>query len=565
GIHTLSGAKILEQCGFKRVVLSRETKLTDIQLIKQFTNLEIEYFVQGALCIAFSGNCYLSSLKNGNSGNRGKCLQLCRLPYQVYDGQKLLTEGYYLSARDLCLMHRLQALKEAGVDSLKIEGRLKRASYVAQVTHSYRQVLDNFGACDIEKEKVKISELFSRGAFNEQAYLDNNFNIINPKIGHHQGKKIGYVITTTKFKNIYKITLQLKERLGQNDAIRLVQGKRQFSIGVGNVNDLGNGKYEIFSTQNIPAGYDVYLLKSAAKEKVLTDFEKHLLVNFYLIAKSGMPVKLIAKHDKLSVAVIGEKALENARTAGITYDQVAKQLSKLNDTKFSMNHLECDLDDVFITVGELNAIRRKAITELEETIIRNYNETLPNIVENNQSCQPVINAPGKNFYLISDCTDLGNVNLRGFSIILAPCEYSASTVNDIVAALITHGIDKKDIYLNLPTVATEPEMKILDEILSQQKIGIIANNYAHLRWVKQYRTVAGIGMNVYNQYTAATLLNLGCENIIWSIECNTTPNYGSALVSGYPALMTFCHCPIREVYGSNCAKCRYHTNLIYQD
>ena len=209
-----------------------------------------------------------------------------------------MAEGYYLSAKDLCLMHRLQELKAAGVDSFKIEGRLKRPSYVAQVVRSYRQALDNFGACEIEKEKAKISALFSRGNFNEQAYLDNNFNIINPAVGHHEGKKIGYVITTTKFKNIYKITLQLKEPLGQNDAIRLVQGKNQFSIGVGNVNDLGNGKYEIFSTQSVPAGYEVYLLKSAAKEKVLTDFEKHLPVDFCLIAKHGMPAKLIAKHGK---------------------------------------------------------------------------------------------------------------------------------------------------------------------------------------------------------------------------------------------------------------------------
>ena len=178
GIHNLSGAKVLEEFGFKRVVLARETKLSDIQLIKAQTNLEIEYFIQGALCVAFSGNCYLSSLKNGNSGNRGKCLQLCRLPYKVFDGTKVITDGYFLSAKDLCLMKQFKELSAAGVDCLKIEGRLKRASYVAQVTRSYRQVIDNFDSICIEKEKAKISELFSRGKFNEDAYLKNNFQII---------------------------------------------------------------------------------------------------------------------------------------------------------------------------------------------------------------------------------------------------------------------------------------------------------------------------------------------------------------------------------------------------
>jgi len=272
GIHNLSGAKFLEECGFRRVVLSRETKLEDIKLIKAQTNLEIEYFAQGALCVAFSGNCYLSSIKNGNSGNRGKCLQLCRLPYKVYDGVNILADGYYLSAKDLCLMKRLQELTSAGVDCLKIEGRLKRASYVAQVTRSYRKLIDSFSSVDIEKEKAKISELFSRGQFNENAYLDHNFNIINAKNSNHKGRKIGKVIATTKFKNIFKITLQLKEPIGQNDAIRFVQGKNQFSVGVGNVNVLANGLVEIFSTQNIPVNFDVYLLKSERKEKALNDF-----------------------------------------------------------------------------------------------------------------------------------------------------------------------------------------------------------------------------------------------------------------------------------------------------
>jgi len=565
GVHNLSGAKFLAKFGFKRVVLSRETKLEDIKLIKTQTNLEIEYFVQGALCVAFSGNCYLSSLKNGNSGNRGKCLQLCRLPYKVMDGAKTINEGYYLSAKDLCLMHRLQELSDSGVDSFKIEGRLKRASYVAQVTRSYRQAIDNFKTLNIEKEKQYISALFSRGEFNEQAYLFNNFNIINPRIGHHQGRKIGKVLSTTKFKQIYKITLQLKETIGQNDALRFVQGKNQFSIGVGNVNALANGCVEIFSKQNIPIGCDVYLLKSEAKEKILSDYERYLPVDFYFTGKPDKTAKLVAVYKDVTVSVTSTKPLEKARTAGATYDQVLKQLSKLNDTKFRLNHLECDLGDVFITTAELNDLRRKAIVELENTIIKNYDQTLPNIIELNHAIQPVINTPKKNFYLIADFNDLANSNHNNFEIILCPTEYNATAINHLVTSLTQKGIDKKSIYLNLPIVATEAEMQILDAILAQEDIGIIANNYAHLRWVKQYQTIAGTGLNVFNLYTAMTLIELGCENIIWSIERNQTPTCGSALVSGYPTLMTLCHCPIREVYGSDCAKCRYHTNLIYQD
>ena len=563
GIHNLSGAKFLEECGFRRVVLSRETKLEDIKLIKAQTNLEIEYFAQGALCVAFSGNCYLSSIKNGNSGNRGKCLQLCRLPYKVYDGVNILADGYYLSAKDLCLMKRLQELTSAGVDCLKIEGRLKRASYVAQVTRSYRKLIDSFSSVDIEKEKARISELFSRGQFNENAYLDHNFNIINAKNSNHKGRKIGKVIATTKFKNIFKITLQLKEPIGQNDAIRFVQGKNQFSVGVGNVNVLANGLVEIFSTQNIPVNFDVYLLKSERKEKALNDFVRYLPVNFYFIAKENQPAKLVAIYNDVSVSVSSEMKLEKAKTAGVTYDQVFKQFCKLNDTKFILNHLECELDNVFIPVSELNNLRRKIILALENIILKKYNDNLPKIIEKEQ--RPVaINTPKNDFYLISNLAELKNAKDK-LGIILAPDEYGIDYINYLISSLIKKGINQEAIYLNLPIVSTEEEIQIIDSILKQYKIGIIANNYAHLRWVNQYKTIAGIGLNIYNNYTAYYLLKLGCENIIWSIEKNQTSSCGSVLVDGYPALMTLCHCPFREIYNSNCSNCQYSNNLIYED
>jgi len=565
GIHNLSGAKFLEDFGFKRVVLSRETKIEDIKLIKAFTNLEIEYFAQGALCVAFSGNCYLSSVKNGNSGNRGECLQLCRLPYQVYEGSNLIAEGYYLSAKDLCLMKKLQELASAGVDCIKLEGRLKRSSYVAQVTRSYRQAIDNFGSLQVEREKAKISELFSRGEFNEQAYLYHNFNIINPLVSNHKGKKIGKVLSTTKFKNIYKITLRLKTPIGQNDAIRFVQGKSQFSVGVGNVNVIGNGVFEIFSTQNIPIGYDVYLLKSERQERFLNEYIKSLPIDFYFVAKVNKPAELIVSYGEISCSVFGEKPLEKARTAGITYDQVFKQLNKLNGTKFKLNHLECVLDEIFVTVSELNELRRKIVVQLENKIIQNYNVKLPKILESNQICKPVIDTPQKNFYIISNLENLKNVKINNFEIVIAPDIYENAYINNLICLLKEKGIHKTNIYLNLPIVSTEAELQVLNEILDQQKIGIIANNYAHLRWVNKYKTIAGIGLNVYNTYTAMALIKLGCENIFWSMEKKQAIKCGSVLVSGYPTLMTLCHCPVREVYNSDCSNCQYHTNLVYQD
>ena len=138
GVHNLEGAKIAEKMGIKRVVLSRETTLDDIKAIKQNTSLQLEYFVQGALCVCFSGECYMSSLEQGASGNRGLCKQLCRLPYEARVGD-VRRKGYFLSARDLCLAESVKQLREAGISSFKIEGRMRREGYVAKAVSVYRK------------------------------------------------------------------------------------------------------------------------------------------------------------------------------------------------------------------------------------------------------------------------------------------------------------------------------------------------------------------------------------------------------------------------------------------
>ena len=309
----------------------------------------------------------------------------------------------------------------------------------------------------------------------------------------------------------------------------------------------------------------LFLLKSERKEKVLSDYERRLLVDFYFSAKVGKPAELVVNHGNVTVTVVSENLLEPAKTAGITAEQVSKQLSKLNDTKFRLHHLECVLDNVFVAVSVLNDLRRKAIEQLESALIEAYNRELPQVVETKQLGKPLLDLPQKNYYIIEKASDLDGVNLKGFAIIIAPNVYERTYLDDLVGALLRKGIDLQLLYLHLPIVSTEAELELLDEILRHYQFGIVANNYAHLRWVRQYKTIAGLGLNVHNDFTAMTLQQLGCENVIWSLEKQQVTNCGSALVSGYPALMTLCHCPVREVYGSNCGNCRYTEQLIYQD
>ena len=191
-IHNLEGVKILEKLGFKRVVLARETSLSEIERIHKNSNIEIEFFVQGALCVSFSGNCYMCSHLVDKSGNRGLCQQFCRLPYS-FDCKDVHKQGYLLSAKDICMLDRLQDLIKAGVVSFKIEGRARRPFYVAQACKIYRGMLDLKKYSSQEFDNLTMA--FNRGY--TPAYLEGNGNIIS-RIQGNNGLKIGEV---TKVKN----------------------------------------------------------------------------------------------------------------------------------------------------------------------------------------------------------------------------------------------------------------------------------------------------------------------------------------------------------------------------
>ena len=141
-VHNLEGAVFAEKFGFKRVVLSRELSIEEIRFIKENSNIEIETFVHGALCISYSGQCLFSSMIGGRSGNRGKCAQSCRLPYELYENDSKIDKGYLLSTRDLCALDYLPQLINYGIDCFKIEGRMKSPEYVATVTRIYRKYID---------------------------------------------------------------------------------------------------------------------------------------------------------------------------------------------------------------------------------------------------------------------------------------------------------------------------------------------------------------------------------------------------------------------------------------
>lgn len=221
-VHNLNGALELQDLGFKRVVLARELSVNEIDYICKNTDIQIETFIHGAICISYSGQCLFSSILGGRSGNRGKCAGPCRLPFELLENNKNINSGYLLSTRDLCGLDFIPDLINAGVKSFKIEGRMKSPEYVATVTRIYRKYIDlalsgNEYIID-ENDKKELLQVFNRG-MSSSGHLSNeaNRNLVFKEKPNNMGLFLGKVQKYNPKKGY--ITVKLNEPIEVGDTI----------------------------------------------------------------------------------------------------------------------------------------------------------------------------------------------------------------------------------------------------------------------------------------------------------------------------------------------------------
>ena len=237
--HNIHHVKFLKSLGVKRVILARETSIDTIKLIKKEVDIPLEVFIHGALCVSFSGNCLFSSLINKRSGNRGECAQSCRLNYQlIKDKTPISEEAYLLSAKDLMTIEYIGELIDAGVDSFKIEGRVRKYTYVVQAVSSYKKVIDAYMTKDsvnIENEIENLKRVFNREFTKGYMFNETPKDINNDFRPNHMGVKIGRVIDY-KDKKVY---IKLEEVLSVGDGIRIIgdedYGNTIFSMKQGTI------------------------------------------------------------------------------------------------------------------------------------------------------------------------------------------------------------------------------------------------------------------------------------------------------------------------------------------
>ena len=377
-IHNLDGASFMEKLGVKRVVLARETSISKIKEIKEKTNIDIEIFIHGALCVSYSGQCLMSSLIGNRSGNRGTCAGSCRQSYSIVDENNniILNNKYPLSMKDLCSLENLKTLLDIGVTSLKIEGRMKSSSYVYTVVKLYRLAIDSYYKNNNiyidEKELYNLNKIFNREFTKGFLFDEENNKVINMKRPNHQGVEIGKVIN---YKNNVA-TIKLNDEININDGLRIV-GKKDIGVNVNNfyinsklVKTAKKGDIITIKVNDKVEKDDKVLLTLDSKlneeiNNIISSNQRKVLVKAKFIAKEDKQITFELTDFINKVVVISENKVTKALNKPITKEEIKEKLNKIKDTVYKYESLDIEIDDnIFIPLNIINDLKRKAFEEL---------------------------------------------------------------------------------------------------------------------------------------------------------------------------------------------------------
>jgi len=409
-LASAEGVNAVKSIGFNRAVLARELSLKEIASIKAATDLELEVFIHGALCVSYSGQCLTSENFGGRSANRGQCAQSCRLPYRIFvDGKEYRdTDAQYLfSPHDLCALPKLNELEEIGVDSLKVEGRLKSPEYVAAVSRAYRKALNGISLDAKDMEPLEV--LFSRGLTTGFLEGDNHQELVDGTFSNHHGLFLGTVVKIDRGHVIIGLDSAISDVapsaqsgssgmfprpgdciLFENAPLGISVGSRLYAAQVTHLPHAKRGDPKLlrmefgreFDTRQIAAGMKVYRNDSPALErelrKTFTEREQmmRLPIHMTLSGKIGEALKLsVYDTPRNTVEVISDFILEEARNKGNSGNDAEKalrelaqkELSALSSTAYILKNLEIQVDrNAFIPGKILRTLRQAVIEKLDE-------------------------------------------------------------------------------------------------------------------------------------------------------------------------------------------------------
>lgn len=397
-VHNLAGVQILERLGFSRVVLARELSLAEIRHICHHSRAEIEVFAHGALCVCYSGQCLMSSLIGGRSGNRGRCAQPCRLPYTLVDAQGTDVLGkaagqFLLSPRDLNTAEMLPELLKTGVASLKIEGRMKRPEYVAIATKVYRRAID---AAMKEKappalaaeEHRALAQIFNRDF--TTAYLTKmpGRAMMSDRKPNHRGLLVGRVVGYDQRKRW--VTVKLSEEIHLGDEIEFwikvggraavtvteIEDDRGNTLSIGKKGDTIRLPLDTLVREHdrLFRVYDAVLMTAARETFQAGAPVRRVSMCAHLHAAIGEPISLtLTSADGFQVTARSDFSVVTAKNRALTYEAARKQMERLGSTVYDLAAFTADIaHDVMVPMSVLNDLRRRGTDQLDAARLTRY-------------------------------------------------------------------------------------------------------------------------------------------------------------------------------------------------
>ena len=561
--HSLEDVKYLESVGFDRVVLAREVTVEEIKYICDNCKADIEVFVHGALCVCYSGQCLMSSMIGNRSGNRGRCAQPCRQRYElidVYTGEVVNSNGdYLLSPRDLNAIEEIDKVIDAGVHSLKIEGRMKRPEYVATVIDGYRKTIDEYLATN----KLNVSDktindlytIFNRKFTKGLLLGDVGKDMMNSQLPNNQGLYVGTVVDYNK--KAKRLKIKLANTLKKGDGINLGGGTIGRIIKNGNIETIGykGETIELDFVGEARKGQIVFKTSdSELMDRVQAtftqdkEFVKNIIDAKITIKLGQKPILTLKDRYSNEATIEGDKIVEEAMKVALSKEKVETQLRKLGNTPYELDLLEIELDDnVSLPISLLNQMRRDCIELLDKERVSIKNRKYKNKtvkykpVLYNRNKQQEISVKVKNLEQLESALECGVDRI-----------YYEDTNTIDKAMSLAMKYNKKVIY-SAPRIIRNKEYNHLAKANNAGVESVQVGNYGSIDYFKDKKLNIDYYLNAFNSETINYYKEIGADTLCISQELNIneikeTIKYTDinieSVVYGYTPLMITEYCPM---------------------
>ncbi|SHE28025.1 DUF3656 domain-containing U32 family peptidase [Alkalibacter saccharofermentans] len=541
-VHEQSGVSLLCEEGFDRVVLARELTLEEIGGIKKDANCEIKIFCHGAMCISYSGQCYMSSMIGQRSGNRGRCAQPCRKEYALYDEKNIpIKKGRIISPKDLNTLDALEDIMTLGVDSLKIEGRLKNPDYVFTVVDAYRKRIDSLNENRISQETLSVNEVFNRKftfgyLYKESPDEKELITSDNEGLEHVQAARI-----ISKEGYLYKIKADLDMSVGDGIFIKSKNGS--FGEVLSDLYDMRKNKSQRLSSGE--TGYIglrkkaealdlVYKTWDKAKKQALADMmekagERKQPVEIKGEFREGEKPRLSISFRDICIRVEGEEIVQTAKNAPLSRERIEEQLSKIKDTFFYPSSIQTVIDEnIFMPVKSINELRRSAMDILMEKVLDSYKRPtvkidFPCALKRHEKEEPISRQTLS--IRVAHMNGLKAASLSSVDEIIYGWDKKID-IKEYEKAIDTAKNAGKEIVLAFPRILRKNQADIirrdLNKIIDLAPDGILVSSYEGIGLFKEsgLPIEADDTFNIFNSFALDQLKKWNVKNAYLSPELN---------------------------------------------